>query len=511
MRKCVNWLIFSALGFILAVGAFIFNLWILPMIVDYQVGKTMGLRNGTFVWDMFVETPVPIYLKVYFFNVENPEGIARGEIPRVKEVGPYVYRELRKKHDVTINEENDTVFYHQGTVFSFDAEKSYPLKATDKVVLVNFILHLISQVLESFSYPFSLFNEIVEIGLPLVMSGNSAPTSTYIVKDLLFDGFLITCNKSTNASSLANLFCSSLKHFPNIRILSETEDGNLLGALFRYKNTSYDGLFEVNRGVKEFASIGKIVSVDHKTALNNWKGDFCNKFAGSYDFTLLPPFVTKDSSFKIFSTDICSSAPVVYSGKAEYRGISGLRFKIAPEFMGNTTKYPQNSCYCSGSIGNLTSSGECPPLGTLNLAPCMNIPALVSYPHLLHTSPLYQSLVDGLKPNKTLHETFFDIEPTTGVPLKGYKRFQLNVLAKPSSAIRVLKDTKLALFPILWMEEGAEIGEDQVNILRDQLLKVLHIAEIIKWVLISCGISMAIIGAIIAIWLVRRRVHQHPD
>uniref|UniRef100_T1HF98 Sensory neuron membrane protein 2 n=1 Tax=Rhodnius prolixus TaxID=13249 RepID=T1HF98_RHOPR len=284
MRKCVNWLIFSALGFILAVGAFIFNLWILPMIVDYQVGKTMGLRNGTFVWDMFVETPVPIYLKVYFFNVENPEGIARGEIPRVKEVGPYVYRELRKKHDVTINEENDTVFYHQGTVFSFDAEKSYPLKATDKVVLVNFILHV-----------------------------------------------------------------------------------------------------------------------------------------------------------------------------SEY------------------------------------------------------IPALVSYPHLLHTSPLYQSLVDGLKPNKTLHETFFDIEPTTGVPLKGYKRFQLNVLAKPSSAIRVLKDTKLALFPILWMEEGAEIGEDQVNILRDQLLKVLHIAEIIKWVLISCGISMAIIGAIIAIWLVRRRVHQHPD
>lgn len=57
----------------------------------------MGLRNGTFVWDMFVETPVPIYLKVYFFNVENPEGIARGEIPRVKEVGPYVYRSVLLK------------------------------------------------------------------------------------------------------------------------------------------------------------------------------------------------------------------------------------------------------------------------------------------------------------------------------------------------------------------------------------------------------------------------------
>lgn len=71
------------------------------------------------------------------------------------------------------------------------------------------------------------------------MSGNSAPTSTYIVKDLLFDGFLITCNKSTNASSLANLFCSSLKHFPNIRILSETEDGNLLGALFRYVSITF--------------------------------------------------------------------------------------------------------------------------------------------------------------------------------------------------------------------------------------------------------------------------------
>ena len=35
-----------------------------------------------------------------FFNVTNSEEIKRGNKPTVQEIGPYVYREVRRKEDV---------------------------------------------------------------------------------------------------------------------------------------------------------------------------------------------------------------------------------------------------------------------------------------------------------------------------------------------------------------------------------------------------------------------------
>ena len=44
--------------------------------------------------------PVPVFMKFYVFNIENPDNIRRGEKPRVKEVGPFVYREYREKKNL---------------------------------------------------------------------------------------------------------------------------------------------------------------------------------------------------------------------------------------------------------------------------------------------------------------------------------------------------------------------------------------------------------------------------
>jgi hypothetical protein len=47
--------------------------------------------------------PVPVYMKFYVFQVENPDNVTAGiEKPRLKEKGPYAYREVRKKVRVTI-------------------------------------------------------------------------------------------------------------------------------------------------------------------------------------------------------------------------------------------------------------------------------------------------------------------------------------------------------------------------------------------------------------------------
>lgn len=45
------------------------------------------------MYDFWLDPPVPIYLKVYMFNVTNPEEFLQGQKASLEEVGPYVYRQ----------------------------------------------------------------------------------------------------------------------------------------------------------------------------------------------------------------------------------------------------------------------------------------------------------------------------------------------------------------------------------------------------------------------------------
>jgi len=47
--------------------------------------------EGEDTFEKWRNIKVPILMKVYFFNVTNPDEIQAGAIPIVNEVGPYVY------------------------------------------------------------------------------------------------------------------------------------------------------------------------------------------------------------------------------------------------------------------------------------------------------------------------------------------------------------------------------------------------------------------------------------
>jgi hypothetical protein len=44
-----------------------------------------------------VSPPVPVYMKLKFLTVENPDDVTNGSKPQLKELGPFVYRETRRK------------------------------------------------------------------------------------------------------------------------------------------------------------------------------------------------------------------------------------------------------------------------------------------------------------------------------------------------------------------------------------------------------------------------------
>jgi hypothetical protein len=54
--------------------------------------QQLKLENGTQVYSLWAEAPIPIYLEMYFFNLTNPDAVQKGhEKPNLVEMGPYVY------------------------------------------------------------------------------------------------------------------------------------------------------------------------------------------------------------------------------------------------------------------------------------------------------------------------------------------------------------------------------------------------------------------------------------
>ncbi|XP_022236874.1 protein croquemort-like, partial [Limulus polyphemus] len=89
---------------------------------SYSHSQRMMLQEGSESYGYWKEPPVPIYIRFYFFNLTNPEGVwSLKEKPDFKEMGPYTFREHRLKVNITWNK-NGTVSYQQIKSWYFESD-----------------------------------------------------------------------------------------------------------------------------------------------------------------------------------------------------------------------------------------------------------------------------------------------------------------------------------------------------------------------------------------------------
>lgn len=73
----------------------------------------------------------------------------------------------------------------------------------------------------------------------------------------------------------------------------------------------------------------------------------------------------------------------------------------------NGQNVTERACFCEG---------ECQPAGVRNLTRCrQGAPVFVSFPHFYLADPTYLSSIEGLSPNKTLHEFQLTIDPVSKI------------------------------------------------------------------------------------------------
>ena len=119
---------------------------------------------------------------------------------------------------------------------------------------------------------------------------------------------------------------------------------------------------------------------------------------------------------------------MVYKRDYIFKGVKVSRYEL--EDTNFILSLDQNKCYCPDKeklIGNIPM---CNFNGLLDISSCRGAPIIISAPHFLYGSPELLDYVKGLEPDLSKHESYIDVDPVTGIALKGRKRLQINVYVR---------------------------------------------------------------------------------
>lgn len=504
-----NWILVGpVVGIVLLVSGFILGYLVFPPIVTKTIVESVQIVKDTDQYERWKEVPQPLDFKVYIFNVTNPHEIQQGGTPKVEEIGPFVYLQYRRKYNIRFSRDNEQVSYFQQQTFKFDAERSYPYREDDPIVVLNMHMNSIIQTIEHDS-PFilSMLNgELKNIFGPDATSMFMTTTA----RKFLFDGVEF-CK---DAVGVAQLVCMTVEDRKSQSITKSNDGRGLKFSMFSHKNTTHDGLYEINTGIRRLEKLMKIERWNDMKTLKVWKTDkfgapsVCQYINGT-DGSAVAPFREKNDNFYIYSSDICRSVQLFYQNETEYKGIPGYRYETRDNFLNNIGPCHGNECFCIDKIsGALKEENGCLYSGAIDLTECLDAPIVATLPHFYGGHPTYEKMIDGINPDPKKHQIFLEVEPRTGSPLRGGKKAQFNMFLKKIDYITMTNNFKTPrLFPVLWVDEGIELNDEMAGLIKKDLINTLLILDIVQWTLVGIGAAL-IVGMLIWFFLARKRMSK---
>lgn len=420
--------------------------------VDQTIEKTIVLKNGTETFDSWKNPPLPVYTQFYFFNVTNPEEILRGEIPRLEEVGPYTYRELRNKADIQFGDNGTTIAAVSNKAYVFERNQSVGDPQTDLIRTLN-----IPAVTAMQWTSIHFLREIIEA---LLKAYQQKLFVTHTVHELLW-GY------KDELLSLINVFKPEIPAY---------------FGLYYGKNGTNDGDYVFLTGEDNYLNFTKIVQWNGKMSLDWWTTDKCNMINGT-DGDSFHPLVTNNEILYVFPSEFCRSVYLTFSKYESVQGLPAFRYKVPAETLANNT---DNAGFC-------IPKGNCLGSGVLNISICKNgAPIIMSFPHFYHAEEKFVSAIEGMHPNKDYHETFVDINPLTGLILRAAKRFQVNVYVRKFDDFAETGNIRTMVFPVMYFNESVSIDKENAGRLKSMVNTTLIITNI-PYIIMALGVFFGLI------------------
>jgi len=557
MKAAIIWGSVAVIGLVLVVGGAVLG-WVAgPAFVKSMVKKQMDLTDPeSDGYKYFIEPPVPVLIKFTFFEVSNYEDVNSGTAkPMLVERGPYTYREDRIKKD--LEWANDTRYLNFGQYkdYTFEPEKSCTgCTEDDTVRILNMPLAGLIATLVNMG------GRSGQGGLNAIDAFSKLDTTTdelfheTKVADFLFRGIKTGFAEWMMTNGLFKNRLPPVFTEENGFAMFNRKVNTAENECYQVETSAES--WERHSMITKWGKDNESLSEDLASAQTcSWTGEKCKKWWPVADFEgntganstcnqvmgtdgqQFPPFVNKkdQEDLWIFNTLPCRSIFMRYSDKVKIEGISALEYTV-PEDGANINK-KINVCTCkelSDMIANnvldtnnntcvkdMTDDpntldiSSCPPItncydGLQDITVCQGAPTFMSYPHF-YLAPIQQAKFDGLSPDKEAHKTFLNVEPNTGTSLRLHSRVQLNIPVYNYDDLPYAYDngttgpvildmlkhiTSVPAFPILWIDEGADIDSDpeMIKKLKKQLVTPLAALNIGKWVMIGLGVAITVLG-----------------
>jgi len=477
IHQAIIWL---AVGGVLCVAGGILYVF-MPDIIDDIFALLLPLSQGSIIYPVWQEIPVPIYRKFYVFNYTNvDEYLAAPSSVQLNmtECGPYVYREVREKVFIQWNSDGETVNYRETHTYPYQPQLStgseWDVVTVPNIPLMTVLSLLLRSGSENSAQSLQYKEKLEDIIFNLKNLGS--------IHDLFFI--------DTNVTELiwSGYFDEMLQaqyRFLKTEILPAD-----MFALFYGKNGTDDMEYKINRGTNDLSKQFEIITWDNSEYLDKYWTGFCSYINGS-DGTMYNPKIEAGDRVYVFVSDICRSIFMDYLGEREYRGYTGHYFVSDGRLFADPGTNPDNFCFC-GETGT-----DCLASGLANLEPCKGAPIFLSHPHMLYVDETIQSQTMGQDPVPEKHRSEVTIEPNSGMLLWIDIRFQINIHfsgVSNSSWISFGKTFPEIILPILWIDEAAQLDDARIEMLRDDLFIPMNIANAVPIVLMSLGAAAAAIG-----------------
>lgn len=413
---------------------------LLPAMERQLLSEEATLLPGHLTYEQWKDPQVDLYKDFYFFNLTNPEQFQSGaELPNVTEVGPYRYREVRRKTPGSPTGSggsfsgNTHLPYTQTKLYFF--EPSGNLSEDDTVYTLNFPLISAVAVIEHTSNPLER-DALREVLKGIFLYEKSKLWIKAKVHDVIWnytDPFMQFLHK-VQPKLLP-------KPYIQIQVNDSADD----------RKTSI-----VMTGTDDIKNLCQFVQWDGNMTLSIWKGS-ATKLHGT-EGLFFHPLLDKEENLYAFVDDVKRSFKLNHTEDVSILDMSAYRYRVDYKEFLSAKDYPPNADY--GSYG---------PTGTVYLGPVQIpvVPVYGSKPHFLDGDPSLTKNVIGMHPVRSKHDTVVDVEPITGATLNVARQLQINFQVNQSSHYSQLEHIRgtdgVLYYPLFYVNEHGTVNQNLKN------------------------------------------------
>lgn len=468
----------------------------LPLLISHVIRTQLSLSpsSGSFQ-DWRLNSVVD---RIYLYNITNLSDLlminntkqhSLRPIPKLKEIGPFTFRQIREKINIKFDPLNETVIFDQKKNWTFIPELS----------VVNTIENLNSTWINHVNIPLSgssLAAEYAEFIDPIVAEFDLKLFLNHSANALLFEGYFDILMEQAKSSGQIDIdrfgwmYNQNNSLTKNIRVFTGPSNAtiNKIGAvdqlnylkrfeIWHNNNTEPKDTKNVQCNEFRMSSIGEffpppeysIISYNHNNQLKQQpetadkSASFTEQNDSKYSGKITKPLNENKSnietdndeqktekSITLFMPDLCRTFKLVYNSSYNYKDLKVDRY-IANQFtydytseidrINNDKSSDQrknfigknsNRCYCI--YNENTKLTSCPPNGMMDIFTCKKgSPLTISFPHFLYSDkdktllPYLKLFNDEIVPNEAEHQFYIDLESTLSIPIKVQIVIQFNV------------------------------------------------------------------------------------